>query len=200
MTAQDKGNIKKIVDHFVEMYGLTLDPYYRAYEIWFEKKLVSEIVVDFLRKVNLPANVRIQKACKLPSLGINRKTYGMIHLVEENGRPILFCSPSFKSERFLIEIHEDCYKSFPLFITTLIHELSHLVLHSTHNRYRESEVATDLFVICFGLFDHVKSGGVDEYITEEQVVFAQQYVRLKRQLMKARGFEKILLKLQIHAL
>ncbi len=200
MTQPHKEYVKEVVDHFVDIYKLNLDPYYRAYEIWFEKKLVSEIVVDFLRKVNIPANIRIQKVSKLPSLGINRKTYGMIHLIEENGRPMLFCSPSFKSERFLIEIHEDCYKSFPLFITTLIHELSHLVLYSTHNRYRESEVATDLFVICFGLFDHIKSGGADEYITEEQVVFAQQYVRLKRQLMKAKGFEKLLLKIRIHAL
>ncbi len=201
MTNEDKKYVKEVIDHFIDLYKLSLKPYYKAYQIWFDRGMTSEIVVDFLRAVSIPANIRIKKVSVLPSpMGTNLQTRGRIHIVEENGRPILFNSQSFRSHRFLIEIHEDSYKSFSVFITVLIHELAHLVLYSTHNRYRKSEVATDLFVICFGLFEYVESGGADNYITKEQVAFAKEYVSLKRQYASASKLGKMILDLRIKLL
>ncbi len=197
MTHGEKKYIKEVVNHFVDMYKLDLKPYYKAYEIWFQQNLISEIVLDFLNRVKIPAKIRITKVKTLQNNEDGTSVRGRIHGLETNNQPILFYSEEFKNKRFLIEIHERCYHDFSVFITTFIHELAHLVLYSTHNKYHKSEVATDLFVMCFGLFFHVKSGGVESYITKEQIAFAQRYIELKRKHIQSSGIHKFLLEIQM---
>lgn len=200
MNKTDKQYIKEVVDHFVDMYKLDLKTYYKAYEIWFNQGLFSEIIIDFLQRVKISANTRLIKVSELPKSECGNSTQGCIFGLEINNQPLHFLSSDFRNRRFVIKIHRNCYKDFNVFITVLIHELSHLVLYSTYNKYRKSEVATDLFVMCFGLFSHMKSSGAENYITKEQIAFAKKYIKLKREYTQSSDFRRFLLEIQMKLL
>ncbi|MBP7846436.1 MAG: hypothetical protein KA007_03270 [Candidatus Pacebacteria bacterium] len=182
MTQQDKKYIESVIDHFVQKFNFDLLSYNKAYRIWFERNLHKEIIVDFLRKVNIPANVRlIQKNTSTPQDPLCK---GYITLNKNN--PVLFYTEAFKRIRFEICIHPERYEKFEFFITTLCHELAHLTLYSTFDKHRESEVATDLFMMAFGLHEekkyvsqtHIETPG---YISREQTQYAYEYILKKRE-------------------
>jgi hypothetical protein len=64
------------------------------------------------------------------------------------------------------------------------------------NKHRESEVATDLFVMAFGLYEerysvHKRMIDSKGYITLEQTNYAYQYIQLKRKVSNSTGLKKI---------
>ena len=183
--------IKETIDHFVEMYSFDLKRNYKAYATYYKHNQHSEIIIDFLRRVKIPANVRLIKTTTRTCLSPNMA--GCISLNTEN--PILFASKEFKRIRFEIKIDKSEYESYETFILTLIHELSHLVLYSTLNKHRDSEIATDLFVMTSGLYEEKlidKRIKIDSpgYITSKQVDFAYRYIKTKRNFTESKGFIK----------
>jgi hypothetical protein len=190
MKKEEEKYLRDVIDHFVEMYGFVLTPYNRAYKTWFEHKLYGEIIIDFLKKLRVPANIRLKKC---PTATIDKPhRVGTIHGINIKS-PIPFYSNQFKSLRFEILIDPSQYEKFEIFICVLIHELAHLVLHSTHNKYRMSEVATDLFVMSFGLYEEYdyimrRMRKTEGYITHEQALYAYQYIQLKRKNANASAF------------
>jgi hypothetical protein len=96
MTNEDKKYIRTVIDHFVSYYKLSLRPYNKAYRIWFERGLYSEIILDFLRTLHIPANVRLIKE--------NTKTSQFPHRVGFIDIPknpiLLFSSENFKKISF----------------------------------------------------------------------------------------------------
>jgi hypothetical protein len=207
MNKKDKEYVKNVIDHFIEFYKFDLRPYNKAYKIWFETGLHAEIIVDFLKRVNIPANVRLIKRSTGTVEQPNRTGY-----IERPEPPIHFLSPKFKQFRFNIVIDPEMYNSFEFFITTLIHELAHLVLYSSWNKYKDSEVATDLFVMCFGLYTEKRYMGrstklkvkleesAEGYITHEQKDFAHRYILLKRAVTESKGIKKIVNKIKLQLL
>ncbi len=201
MNRKDKEYVKQVIDHFIDFYKLDLRPYNKAYKIWFENDLHSEIIVDFLKRVNMPSNIRLIKKPTRTSQYPHRVGYVAI----DTKNPIYFLSEQFKHHRFEIAIDPDRYTKFEFFITTLVHELSHIVLYSTRNKYRDSEVATDLFVMFFGLYteslfvaeQHEDTKG---YITKGQVMFAHDYIVLKKAIRESNGITKIINKILLRFL
>ncbi len=192
MKKEEKVYIKKVINHFIDFYKFDLSPYNKVYKIWFEKGLYSEIIIDFLRKVKIPANIRLIKK----STRTKEEPFCVGYINLNIKKPIFFLSKEFKERRFEICIDPTRYEQFETFICTLIHELSHLVLHSTFNEYRMSEVATDLFVMAFGLYEEAHYIALHKkdskgYITSEQVEFAKSYISLKRGACTTTGFQKI---------
>lgn len=194
-------SIEDTIEHFISFYKLDLRPYNKAYKIWFEKGLYSEIIIDFLKRINIPANVRLIKDKTSTTEFPNRVGY-IILPTDANDKPIPFFSAEFKKIRFIIHIDISRYEKFELFITTLIHELAHLVLHSTQSVYRHSEVATDLFVMTFGLYEQfeyvlLRSKESEGYITRKQALFALTYIEVRKKFLNEKGLNKIWFKLKL---
>lgn len=181
MKKEERAFVIEVIDHLTDSYKLPLQPYNKAYRIWFEKKLYREIILDFLQTYKIPTNISLIKEKTKTSEYPNRNGY--IELNTKN--PLPFYSDTFKKNRFKIRVDEDAYDQFETFITILIHELSHLLLYSTLNKHRHSEVATDLFVMASGLYTEVSYIALDRkntpgYITNEQIHFAHKYIIRKR--------------------
>jgi hypothetical protein len=200
MNTKNNTYIKSVIDHFVYLYKLDLSPYNKAYRIWFDNKLYSEIIIDFLKRLHMPANVRLRIT---PTITADYP-YRIAYISLDDKNPIFFLSSQFKRTRFEICIDPSACEEFELFICALIHELSHLVLYSTHNKYRNCEVATDLLVMASGLYEEghsltrcsIKGDG---YITNEQIQFAYKYIREKKEIKHIKWFSKFFsqLKLQL---
>jgi hypothetical protein len=57
----------------------------------------------------------------------------------------LYGTSDFKRMPITMSINENCiYETLPPFLYMISHELSHLVLHSTGNKFKHSEIATDI--------------------------------------------------------
>lgn len=187
MKPQQQQFIREVIDHFVDMYKFDLNPYYRAYQFYFEKgpAFRREILIDFLRRVKMPAQIRLEK---VPIINDSSPDARGVILGIQKPFPLLWNSDAFRETRFIIQLHEEVFSMFDYFISVLVHELGHLVLYSTYNKYRDSEVAVDLFVMTFGLYEQMlalvmrsqDSPGRDGYITKEEVVYAHEYILQKR--------------------
>ncbi len=192
MKQEQEQFIREVIDHFVDMYKFNLSPYWRVYEILFEQSpfLHPEIVADFLGRLNMSANIRLEK---VSIVNPDRpQSLGAIIGIQKP-LPLFWNSDAFQKTPFVIKINEKVYGVFDYFITTLIHELGHLVLYSTYNKYRDSEVAVDLFVMAFGLSEQMvkiattwEDGERNGYITKEEVMYAHRLIVQKR-LEIARG-------------
>ena len=82
-----------------------------------------------------------------------------------------------------VEIRESVMKNFHTFIAAMVHELCHLVLHSSYHELRESEVATDLCVLIMGfgeVYRKAKHYHDLGYLTHDQLHKANAYTHYLR--------------------
>jgi hypothetical protein len=84
----------------------------------------------------------------------------------------IFNSAAFNDTTIVISIKKSitmapAYKknSYELFVYVIAHELSHIILHGMKHALRNSEVATDLFVMINGFSDIMKIG-MSEYYSD----------------------------------
>lgn len=124
--------LQVIMGDLVHFYNLDLKPRGRANKILFEHGLYSEIIIDFLRFFGVPANVRLIKEVTKTKEHPNCGGYILIPTPCPH-----FTSETFKKYRFIIKIDPETYGDKSVFIATILHELSHLILHSTLNAHRE---------------------------------------------------------------
>lgn len=193
----------EVIEDFISFYKFDLSPYNQAYRFWFEKGMYKEIIVDFLNRLRIRANVRLIKG----ETKTEEHPFSTGHIEGINLKnPILFLCKDFKNTLFTITVNPDMYKDFNFFIVVLIHELAHLVLHSTFNNHRESEVATDLFVMTFGLYEEmaITKGQTydhgEKYIKSEQVLFALRYIKNRRKIIETKGIKKLYYQLKLRYL
>lgn len=195
MTRTEKKDLTKMIDSLVGFYNLDLRQRGIAHRVWFDHGLHTEIIIDYLKFFGVPANVRLIKT--ETRTATNPGTAGLIELPEPCPH---FTTPAFRQHRFVIKIRPDVYRSYEKFVCVLTHELSHLILYSTLNEYRDSEVATDVLLILYGLQDeflkgisvHNRTAG---YITVEQTLFVGkrlEALRKKRRIREAKGFKATL--------
>lgn len=192
MTRNEERELEGMIDYLVDFYKLDLLPRGTAQRIWFDTGLHKEIIRDYLMFYRIPANIRLIKEKTKDDK--NPHLYGYIKL------PLVcpyFASAEFKNRRFEISIDPTAYGDYEMFICVLIHELSHLILYSTNNKYSKSEVATDLLVLLYGIekeFLVYRGHEVTPpgYISREQAIFAAEYVewlRKKRRIKAAKGIK-----------
>jgi hypothetical protein len=86
---------------------------------------------------------------------------GKLMYMNENGADVpawvyipeqmpLYKSKEYNAMNIELNIHEHCSSSFTQFMMIVTHELSHIVLHSLRNKYKMSEIATDIAAIVLG--------------------------------------------------
>lgn len=182
MTHAQEKYIENVIDHFVKEFKFDLMPYHKAYRIWFDLGSYKNIIQDFLQRMDLRTKIRVTR--KNIRTNDNPDTGGYI-MINKSALPLFF-NNKFREHRFEIFIDTTAYTSFESYICVLIHELAHLTLYSKHNKYCRSEIATDLFVMCFGLYDqfhYMRSRTLDlpGYITSAEIEYARNYI-LKKQI------------------
>lgn len=193
MTTSEKREIKRLINHLIAFFNLDLRPRGTAQKIWFETNLHGEIIRDYLLFYKMPANVRLIK--------IDTSSVKDPHCAGNIKLPLEcphYSTKEFRDVRFEIKIDPRMYSSFEGFIWTLTHELSHLVLHGSHNPHKKSEVVTDLLVIVYGLDREVlnhsrKISATPGYITPQQIAYAASYLdKLRRdeRVRQAVGLKK----------
>ena len=105
----------------------------------------------------------------------------------------LFGSPEFNKLTVPIHFRNSITAKFETFVYVIAHELSHIVLHSTKNPLRNSEIATDLFVMNRGFSDVMAKGrkhfkitwtqetlySIDKfgYLSDSNFEMAQKYIK-----------------------
>lgn len=145
--------IEFYIQKLVAMYGVYPMVNETALRIQFDHGLYAECVLEIMRKMGLQNTVkvicyadykypcpisaaRIMLPVPLPKIGTSQ----------------------FKQLRISVEMRESVKKHFYTFISSIAHELSHIVMHGTNHELQDSEVATDLCMLVFGFSDFVIKG------------------------------------------
>jgi len=86
-------------------------------------------------------------------------------------------SDELKNFPININILKACEFKIETFISIMAHELSHVILHSLRNQYRDSEIATDILAMILGFSGIIENG---RKITTEYTVFNVKHTEIKR--------------------
>lgn len=156
--------IKYITDHIIFD---ELDKHYP------EKRFPPAIVEHYVRK-----NIMQERSVKAD----------WVADVELPERMPLFGTREFCRMEFKIRIRRSyCYGPFKAFLCAIAHELAHIVINSISHPLRNSDVATDLFMMIAGFSDVMKEGRmINEtsrlgYLNDHQFKLAYDYLKkLKR--------------------
>jgi hypothetical protein len=132
------------------------------------------IANDFFRHLSIKTKVRIRKK------HLGKKTAGRVRIPNRNDKAI-FQIDEFKDHCFVISISPEIYHFYEVFISVLIHELSHIVLFVTNHPEQDCEKATDIFVMTYGLYEHYykiypKSYSDPKYLSSEEIACAYYYI------------------------
>ncbi len=147
-----------------------------ALQILFDYNLFNECIKEIKDRMGIPCTLRVR--------------YHADHIFPEKGASAFitnyehtpyYGSQAFKNLVFEVHFRESLKKDFYKFLYAVTHELSHIVLNSTHHRLKESEVATDLFVMTCG-FEHIMEKGRISmgYLDNEHFLYAQKYLQRLR--------------------
>lgn len=174
----DNNFINKALDELIENFGLHdyIDDSNQNTKLFNgDYKTICE---EIAKHLNLPINVRIIEVSS--KYDRNTKTgfqsSGLVNTEpsggsgETRGTHSIFAQisipvdlPMYQSDRmngFTIDIKlsDSCNKDVYNFITVIAHELSHVVLYSSWNKYKENEYYTDLTPIVFGFGKIIEKG------------------------------------------
>lgn len=145
--------IELYIDKLVASYGIYPIVKETALKIQFDHNLFSECVIEIMKKMGLSNKIRVTCYAdyKYPcSTSAARISLPM-------PMPV-FGSVKFNTFQMHIEIKDSIRKNFYAFVSSIAHELSHVIMFGTNHELRESEVATDLCMLVFGFSDFVRKG------------------------------------------
>lgn len=169
--------IEELVIDYTKRYNLNLKTYNRnkeLYRTYFKERKYHMIANDFFRHLSIETRVRIRKK------NLGKKTLGRVRIPNRNDESI-FQPEEFKNHCFVISISPRVYHSYEIFISVLIHELSHIVLFVTNHPEQDCEKATDIFVMTYGLYEHYykiypKGYTNHDYLSDEEIAYVYYYI------------------------
>jgi hypothetical protein len=77
----------------------------------------------------------------------------------------LIGTDQFNCFEFIISIRQSTKIKYETFVYTILHEMSHILLHTMRHRLKESEEATDILVMMHGFTNIMREGMVVEHRT-----------------------------------
>lgn len=149
----NKKTIELYVQKLICSYGLYPTINETALKIQFEHGLYAECVLEIMRKMGLKNRIKV--ICYADYKYPCSKSAARIIMPQ----PIpLIGTEKFNSLRIDVEIRESIKKQFYSFVSSIAHELSHLVMYGTKHELHKSEIATDLCMLVFGFSNFVVKG------------------------------------------
>ena len=155
----DKNKYSKLyIEHalteFENKFGIKKPITDKGLFIQFSNHLYSECVLEIMQKMGLSNKVKVTCYADYKFPKSNCAAFVSLPI---NNMP-LWGSKAFTNTVIPISIRKSLTEKYESFVYAVAHELSHIVLHSTKNSLKDSEIATDLFVMACG-FDSIMENG-----------------------------------------
>ena len=149
----DNKTIELYIQKLVISYGLYPTVSDTALLIQFTYGLYAECIYEIMRKMGLSNKLKVicYADYKYPC------SESVARILLPQTMPLLG-SKGFNSLKIDVEIRESAKKHFYSFISSIAHELSHLVMYGTKHELCKSEIATDLCMLVFGFQNFVIKG------------------------------------------
>lgn len=141
------------IDKLVASFGLYQNVNETALRIQFDHNLYPECVREIMQKMGIINSVKLRKYSK--QKWPHKNAAAVIELPQTFPT---FASAEFKKMLLLVEICETTTEDFYAFVSSIAHELSHIVLHGTKHELHKSEIATDLCAMVFGFSEYYLKG------------------------------------------
>jgi hypothetical protein len=145
--------IELYIQKIVASYGIYSTVNETALHIQFEHGLYAECVFEIMGKMGLKNKIKL--TCYADYKYPCYKSVARIILPQSLP---LIGTQRFNSLQIDVEMRESIKKQFYSFISSIAHELSHLVMYGTKHELHKSEIATDLCMLVFGFSDFVVKG------------------------------------------
>lgn len=151
---KDNEDIHNYIDRLVKSYGIQEPVKHQALKILFDNHLYAECVLEIMRKMGLNNRVKLISYSYFKYPG-NNGTVAFV-TIPSNAPP--FYSSSFNNLKIQVSIRDDLKKKYETFVYVIAHELSHIVLRGMKHPLKDSEIATDLFVMIRGFNEIMEKG------------------------------------------
>lgn len=169
--------IRTYLDALVKSFGTRTAIPEKALSILFETRLFSECVREIKLKMHLPCGLKVYY--HTDTTFPEPEAAAFISLPE---RMPYYGSKNFELMSIPLHVKKWLCSDYHAFVYCIAHEMSHIVLFCTHHSHRDSEIATDLFVMVCG-FENVMQKGKKRigYIDDYHFSYAKTYLdRLRK--------------------
>lgn len=178
-TSSTKTNedIHDYINQLVKSYGLQEPIKHQALKVLFDNHLYAECVLDIMKKMGLNNKVKLVSYSYSKYPGANGSAAFVT--IPSNAPP--FYSSAFNNLKIEVSIRSDLKNRYETFIYVIAHELSHIVLRGMKHPLKDSEIATDLFVMVRGFSEIMEKGriSIDEnygYLNSLTFKSAKDYI------------------------
>jgi predicted SprT family Zn-dependent metalloprotease len=184
-----KEKIRFYLDTLIERFNLSEPVSEKALTILFSTNLFGECVKEIKDKMRISCilNVLTYEDHVFPDKG------AAASITTSDNIPI-YGTKSFDNYRLTLNLTKSLRKNYHRFVYCVAHEMSHVVLYSTRQDLRYSEVATDLFVMVCGFENIMAQSRTKEshlgYLDHEHFIYAQKYLAKIRKKRKILAFVK----------
>lgn len=188
---EDDKKSKEYIYHCLKVltksYGIKEHVTDQGLKIQFDHQLYAECVLEIMRKMGLNNTVKV--TCYSDEKFPRKQAAAFVNLPTNNMPPLN--SIAFQNLRIPICIKKSITNKYETFVYVVAHELSHIVLHGTNHSLKESEVATDLFVLISG-FGWIMEEGIrvwksDNYYKNYGYLKYHEFVYAKEYLAKIKS-------------
>ncbi len=174
---EGKKEIVAIMDDLFNSFGIQNPVEHIGLKIQFNNHLYAECVLEIMKQMKL--NNKVKLIC-YPYFKYPGKPESAAFVnIPSNAPP--FYSKAFSNLKIEVSIRDDLRRNYETFIYTIGHELSHIVLNGMNHPLKDSEVATDLFVMMRGFSEIMEKGRKYNnqtfgYLSTEQFKVAKEHI------------------------